>query len=326
MTTLTFLGLAAGVAILTVGAELLVRGASRLAAVAGISPLIIGLTVVAYGTSAPEAAVSLKSAFAGQSDIALGNVVGSNVFNVLFILGVCALILPLRVDSQLVRLDVPIMIGASVLVFLMGLDGQIGRVDASLLLAGVVAYTVLLLRKSRREHTAVQEEFSREYPPVRMHGPGMLAWNGLLLAVGLALLVGGARLFVDNAVTVAEALGVSQLIIGLTIVAAGTSLPEVATSIVAAFRGERDIAIGNVVGSNIFNLLFVLGSTALALPVPLGAEAMRVSIPVMIGAALICLPIFFTDYLIKRWEGALFVLLYVTYTLYLILSASGTFG
>ena len=159
-----------------------------------------------------------------------------------------------------------------------------------------------------------------------MHGPGMLAWNGLLLAVGLALLVGGARLFVDNAVTVAEALGVSQLIIGLTIVAAGTSLPEVATSIVAAFRGERDIAIGNVVGSNIFNLLFVLGSTALALPVPLGAEAMRVSIPVMIGAALICLPIFFTDYLIKRWEGALFVLLYVTYTLYLILSASGTFG
>lgn len=321
---MVFVTLIFGLTILTIGAEFLVRGASRLAALAGVSSLVIGLTVVAYGTSAPELAVSLKSAIHGQSDIALGNVVGSNIFNVLFILGLCALILPLKVDSQLVRLDVPIMIGVSLLLMVLALDGSLGFLDGALLFGGVVSYTVFAIIKSRRETKAVKEEFDQEFAPPADHSAKTVLWNLGLLVVGLVLLVYGARLFVDAAITVAEALGVSQLVIGLTIVAAGTSLPEVATSVVATIRGERDIAIGNVVGSNIFNILSVLGCASMASPVNIAPAALAVDIPVMIGVALICLPIFFTGLLIRRWEGLVFFGLYVLYTAYLIMSANGS--
>lgn len=302
----------------------MVRGASRLAAAFGISPLVIGLTVVAFGTSSPELAVSVQSAFAGQADIALGNVVGSNIFNVLFILGVSAVIIPLVVAQQLVRLDVPLMIGMSVLIYLLGLDGRIGRLEGALLFAAIIAYTMFLIRQSRKEGKEVQEEYSQEFGDGRARGAAQYLLNLVLVVAGLALLVLGARWLVDSAVSLARLLGLSELIIGLTIIAAGTSMPEVATSIVAAARGERDIAVGNVVGSNIFNLLAVLGLTSLIAPngVSVPAPALAFDIPVMIAVAVACLPIFFTGFRIARWEGALFLAYYAAYVLYLILDAT----
>jgi len=314
-----------GLITLVAGAEFLVRGASRLAAALGISPLIIGLTIVAFGTSSPELAVSVQSALGGQADVAIGNVVGSNIFNVLFILGASALITPLIVAQQLVRFDVPLMIGVSIVVWLFALNGYVERWEGALLFAGIVAYTVFLGMQSRRErNAAVIAEYETEY---RLKRP--FSWlQGLLdtgmAGGGLALLVVGARWFVDGAVGAAEAFGVSELVIGLTIVAAGTSLPEVATSIVAALRGERDIAVGNVVGSNIFNILAVLGLTALVAPgsgVPVSTNALWLDMPFMIVVAIACLPIFFTGYLIARWEGILFLGYYGIYTVFLILNS-----
>jgi cation:H+ antiporter len=316
--------LGTGLVILVFGAELLVRGAARLAAGLGIPALVIGLTVVAFGTSAPELAVSIKSAFAGQADIALGNVVGSNIFNVLFILGLAALITPLVVSQQLVRLDVPLMIAVSVLVLLLGLDGHLGRLDGALLFGGLIGYTLFLVRQSRRESAAVQAEYAQEYgTPGRLTRAQWLVNLALVLA-GLALLVAGSRWLVDGAVAIARQFGVSELIIGLTIVAAGTSLPEVATSVVASLRGERDIAVGNVVGSNLFNLMSVLGLTSLIAPhgISVPAAALQFDIPVMIAVALACLPVFFTGHLIARWEGALFLGYYLAYMLYLILTVT----
>jgi cation:H+ antiporter len=325
MSPTTLLLFVAGGALLIAGAELLVRGASRLARAAGIAPLVVGLTVVAFGTSAPELAVTVGSAYAGEADVALGNVVGSNIFNVLFILGVSALITPLVVARQLVRLDVPIMIGASALALLLALDGSLGRGDGLVLLAGIVAYTGFLLWQVRREPgeegdggTAGGEAGDGSSP-----APS-LAKNGLFVLVGLGLLVLGARWFVRAAVATATALGVSELVVGLTVVAAGTSLPEVATSVLAAVRGERDIAVGNVVGSNVFNLFAVLGLGSLVAPgglhVPTGA--LTFDLPVMGAVAVATLPIFFTGLTIARWEGAVFLGYYVAYTVYLVLQAT----
>jgi cation:H+ antiporter len=314
-----------GLVILVLGAELLVRGASKLALSFGISPLVVGLTVVAFGTSSPELAVSVGSALSGQADIALGNVVGSNIFNVMFILGVSALIGALVVAQQLIRLDVPLMIGVSVLLLQLGLDGRVGRLDGLLLFAGIVAYTVFAIRQSRKESGPVQAEYDHEFGQGRRMGAREVLRNVALVIAGLALLVLGARWLVDGAVSIARTLGLSELIIGLTIIAAGTSLPEVATSIIASIRGERDIAVGNVVGSNIFNILAVLGLTALVAPdgVAVQQAALRFDIPFMIAVAVACLPIFFTGYRIARWEGALFLAYYIAYTLYLILDATG---
>ena len=319
MEPLTVLLFVAGLGLLVLGAEWLVRGASRLAAALGISPLVIGLTVVAYGTSAPEMAVSVKSAWAGQPDLALGNVVGSNIFNVLFILGASALIAPLVVSSQLIRLDVPIMIGLSFLTLVLAGDGSIGRLDGALLFAGAIAYTVFQIRQSRRESAAARAP--QEEDPGAKRSPA--AVNLAFVGAGLLLLVLGSRWLVAGAVAFAHALGVSELVVGLTVVAAGTSLPEVATSILAALRGERDIAVGNVVGSNIFNLLAVLGLSALVSPggLPAPAALLRFDLPVMVAVAVACLPIFASGAVIARWEGALFLSYYVAYTAYVVLAA-----
>ncbi len=320
-----YLLLAAGLALLVVGAEALVRGASRLAAAFGIAPLVIGLTVVAYGTSAPEMAVSIMSAYKGEADLAFGNVVGSNIFNVLLILGASALVVPLVVAQQLVRLDVPLMIALSFLVAILGWDGSIGRIDGLLLAAGAVAYTVFLIRQSRREKNAtIEAEYDEAFGDHEK--PTMLRHvaNVAFIAAGLALLILGSRFLVRGAVSIAESLGVSELVIGLTIVAAGTSLPEVATSLIAAFRGERDIAVGNVVGSNIFNILLVLGVAGSVSPsgIPVAAAALRFDLPVMIAVAVACLPVFFTGHVISRWEGAVFLGYYAAYTAYLVLDAT----
>jgi len=313
-----------GLVLLVVGAEALVRGASRLAGSVGISPLVIGLTVVAFGTSAPELAVSVSSAFTGNADVGIGNVVGSNIFNVLLILGLAAVVAPLIVQQQLVRFDVPVMIGVSVLLLLLSLDGNIGRLDGVLLFGGILAYIAWAIITSRRETRAVQEEYAQEFGEVDRTAASLAYDIGRVLA-GLGMLVLGADWFVDGAVYAAEALGISSLVIGLTIVAAGTSMPELATSVVASIRGERDIAVGNVVGSNLFNILAVLGLSSLVAPngVDVADQALRVDIPIMVGVAVACLPVFFAGYIITRWNGALFVGLYVAYLAYLYLAATG---
>jgi cation:H+ antiporter len=314
-----------GLGLLIVGAEALVRGASRVAAAAGISPLVIGLTIVAFGTSSPEMAVSVSSAFAGEADIAVGNVVGSNIFNVLFILGVSALIAPLVVSQQLVRLDVPLMIAVSVLAIVFALDGVINRLEGVILFAGIIAYTVFLIVQSRRERNKkVEAEYAQEYSE-KPRTTGQFLLNVTLIVVGLGMLVVGSRWLVDGAVAMARVLGVDEVIIGLTIIAAGTSLPEVATSILASIRGERDIAVGNVVGSNIFNILSVMGLSATVAPagLPVDPGLLRFDMPIMLAIAIACLPIFFTGYTIARWEGLVFLGFYVAYTLYLILNESG---
>ncbi|MGE3274773.1 MAG: calcium/sodium antiporter [Vicinamibacterales bacterium] len=307
-----------GLVLLAGGGELLVRGASRLARRWGVSPLVIGLTVVAFGTSAPELAVSVRAALTGGSDLALGNVVGSNILNVLLILGVSALITPLVVHQRIVRIDVPLMIGASIVVALLGLDGQLGRLDGLFLGGAVIAYTTWAIVASRREPAEGDAEAGQ--------APGNGAWWPPALQVlgGLVLLVLGARWLVAGAVELARWAGVGELVIGLTVVAAGTSLPEIAASIVAAVRGERDIAVGNVVGSNLFNLLAVLGATSLLAPagVDVAPSALRFDVPVMIAVAVACLPVFMHGGGIARWEGALFLAYYGAYVAYLVLDAS----
>ncbi|HEX2191498.1 MAG TPA: calcium/sodium antiporter [Longimicrobiaceae bacterium] len=322
MTPLTIVLFVLGIGILIAGAELLVRGASRLAAAVGISPLVVGLTVVAFGTSSPELAVSVQSSLSGQAGLAVGNVVGSNICNVLLILGISAAVTPLVVAQQLIRLDVPLMIAASVAVLLMALDGTVGRLDGLLLFGGVLAYTTFLVRQSRRETAAVRAEYEEEFGPAAVGPPSVLR-DSALIAGGLALLVLGSRWLVNGAVELATALGVSELVIGLTVVAVGTSLPEVATSVMASIRGERDIAVGNVVGSNLFNLLAVLGLTGVVAPDGIAVEpsALRFDIPVMIAVAVACLPVF-AGQVMTRWEGLLFLTYYLAYTAYVVLAAT----
>ena len=315
----------AGLMLLVVGAEALVRGASKLAAILGISPLIIGLTVVAFGTSSPEMAVSIQSSFAGQPDIALGNVLGSNIFNVLFILGVSALASPLIVAQQLIRLDVPIMIGASLLLLLFALDGKINQSDGVILFIGILTYLGFLLYQGRKENQPdVQAEGASADTPASATATTWIVNLGLIV-VGLLLLVQGSRWLVESAIAIARSMGVSELVIGLTIVAAGTALPELATSVLASIKGERDIAVGNIVGSNIFNILAVLGLSAAISPtggVAVSDAALRFNIPVLIAVAIACLPIFFTGNLITRWEGFGFMAYYAVYATYLVLDST----
>lgn len=314
---MTWLMLAAGLVLLVFGADYLVKGAARLAGAFGIPSLVIGLTVVAFGTSAPELAVSVKAAWAGQAELAIANVVGSNIFNVLFILGVAAMIMPLVISKQLIRQDVPLMIVASVAVAWMVQDGRLSFIESATLFAGLIAYTVFLFVQGKRQTAAESGDEEVEAMLKEQHP----MWQNLLFVVGgLALLVLGARWLVGSAVELATAWGVSEAVIGLTIVAAGTSLPEVMTSIIATIKGERDIAVGNVVGSNIFNILGVLGLSGMISPVPLEAAGQLASldIPVMLAVAVLCLPLFFIGATLTRFEGLLFLVAYVGYTWLLI--------
>lgn len=315
------LQLLAGLAFLIFGAELLVRGASNLAAQLGIPSVIIGLTVVALGTSSPEFAVSVQAATSGNANIALGNVVGSNILNVLFILGLSAAIIPLAVSSQLIRVDVPIMIVATLVTYAMSANGSIGRIEGTLLLLGLLLYVGLLIHFARKAGIPTPTPLESGGNIVRYSWPRNIAF----VVSGLALLVLGSNLLVKSAVTIATHFGVSDLVIGLTIIAGGTSLPEVVTSIVASVRGERDIAVANVVGSNSFNLLGVLGLSAMLSPtgIEVNPSALQFDIPVMVAATIACLPIFMTGKTIERWEGMLFLTYYVAYTLYLVLDAQG---
>lgn len=313
---MTWLLLGLGLLLLVFGADLLVKGAARLADNFGVPALVVGLTVVAFGTSAPELAVSIKAAYSGQPELAIANAVGSNIFNVLFILGIAALVSPLVISRQLIRQDVPLMVGVSLLATLMALNGNINRMEALVLFSGLIAYTTFLFYQGRKQGVDTADE-----EVATMLAAKVPTWQNLLLVVGgLALLVIGARWLVQSAVEIATMFGVSEAVIGLTIIAAGTSLPEVVTSVVATVRGQRDIAVGNVVGSNVFNILCVLGLSGLVSPTPLlaGEQLAMLDMPVMLGVAILCVPFFFTGAILDRIEGGIFLLLYVAYLSYLI--------
>ncbi|MDZ4728468.1 MAG: calcium/sodium antiporter [Xanthomonadales bacterium] len=308
---------------LIVGAQILVKGASNLATSMGVSSLVVGLTIVAFGTSSPEIAVSVSAAMSGNSDIAVGNVVGSNIFNVLFILGISAIIAPLVVGVQLIRQEVPLMIGFSLLLILLSLDGLLGKFDSATLIILLIAYTTFLLIQSRRQNSAAVKSVADSNALSGSLPTNHWALQVCFIAIGLVLLVVGSGWLVDSASSFARAIGISDVVIALTIVAAGTSMPEVATSVVAALKGERDIAVGNVVGSNIFNILACLGISGLVaaggLPIP--PSILAFDFWVMLAVALACLPIFISGREIARWEGIVLLGYYIAYTSYLVLAA-----
>ncbi|WP_281924953.1 calcium/sodium antiporter [Pseudomonas moraviensis] len=317
MPLINVIELFSGLCLLIFGAELMVRAAVRLAERLHVRPLIIGLTIVALGSSAPQMTVSLQAALTHNPDIAVGSVVGSGIFNILVTLGLSALIIPLRVSRQLVRLDIPLMIGASLLVFILAWNKDLGRFDGILLLGALALYLGLLFRQSRhstRPHGAQPQETQQSW-----------LISVLMILAGLTLLVFAGRLLLGAAVAVATDLGLSERVIGLTVVAVGTSLPELATSLIAALRGQRDIAVGNVIGANLFNLLGVLGLTALLAPAPLSVSpnALDFDLPVMLGVAALCLPVFYSGYRVTRAEGLLLLGLYLVYGLHVVSFTTG---
>lgn len=318
---LQFIG---GLLALIGGAELLVKGSARMAGGFGIPSLLVGLTVVAIGTSSPEIAVSLKATLAGEADLTLGNIIGSNVANILLILGFAALVAPLEVKRRIVHLDAPILLGISLLVYLLAFDGYLDYLEGALLLVLQAGYLVFVIISARKERNgSASTEPGRPVKP--SYGSGPVFIDLLLAAAGLGLLVLGSGWLVDSATSVARMFGVSELIIGLTLVAFGTSLPELATSLLAGLRGETDLAVGNAVGSNIFNLLLVLGLTAFLAPgsIRVAPSALSFDLPVMIAVAAASLPVFFSGYRVARWEGILFVGYYIAYCTYLYLDAAG---
>ena len=317
MPLISVIELLSGLLLLIAGAELMVRAAVRLAARLHVRPLIIGLTIVALGSSAPQMAVSLQAVQAHTPDIAVSSVIGSSIFNILVTLGLSALIIPLRVSRQLVRLDIPLMIGASLLVFVLAWNEELGRFDGILLLGALALCLGLLLRQSRHSTRPHSDQ---------PHDPQAPWFTSLLMIVGgLGMLVFAGHLLLGAAVVVATDLGFSERVIGLTVVAVGTSLPELATSLIAALRGPRDIAVGNVIGANLFNLLGVLGFTALIAPTPLSVSpnALDFDLPVMLGVALLCLPVFYSGYRVTRAEGLLLLGLYLAYGLHVVSFTTG---
>ncbi len=311
--TLSLVFIAGGLLLLYLGAEGLIRGSVALALRLGLTPLVVGLTVVAFGTSSPELVVSLQAALSGNEAIAIGNVVGSNICNIALILGLSALIRPLKVHLQLLRMDVPLMIAASALLMLMLYDGGLGRPEGALLSVFLIGYTAFNVLNARRMQGAAPDVLAEAASP-----PGGPAWrHGVFLFGGLGVLAGGAHLLITGAVDLAQQLGLSDAVIGLTIVALGTSLPELATSVVAAARNEGDIAVGNVVGSNVFNVLFILGLSALVHPLHTGGVTMT-DLGIMTAFALLMLPLMRTGFRLVRWEGALLLVLYVGYVAYLL--------
>lgn len=304
-----------GLIILVAGAELLVRGSVGTALRFGLTPLLIGLTIVAFGTSAPELVVSIQAASNGSDDIALGNIIGSNISNIALILGIAALIQPLKVQTSIIRKDVPILLGTSLLLVFFLMDGVISQLEGIFFFTGVVAFTVASIRMAKME-TSV--EVKTEYEDVVPKKSLPLWLNVVMIVGGLGLLILGAKWLVDGAIEIASSIGMSQAVVGLTIVAVGTSLPELATSVMAALKKEGDIAIGNVVGSNIFNILCILGITAMILPVSQGGIT-TVDILLMLGLTLLLLPILRSGYIVSRIEGGVLLTIYLAYTAYLVL-------
>ena len=312
-----FLFIAVGLLLLYVGAEGLVRGSSALALRFGVTPLVVGLTVVAFGTSSPELVVSVRASLDNNGPLALGNVIGSNICNVALILGLSAMIRPMKVHLQVVRTEIPVMIGTSLVLLLFLFDGSIGRLKAFFLFAGIIFYTVFSILRARKERDKLQE---KELVPGGMSGLSHRLWLSIIfILVGLLMLVAGASSLVKGAIGVAQSLGVSQAVIGLTIVAIGTSLPELVTSIVASIKKEEDIAIGNVVGSNIFNILAILGAAGLVNPMESGALRFG-NLVVMVFVAILTLPLAKSGFVLNRIEGAVLFFICIGYMYLLIMN------
>lgn len=312
-----------GLVLLVVGAEMVVRGGMHVASRLGVSPLVIGLTVVALGTSSPELAVGINAALLGQGELAVGNIAGTNMVNILLILGLSALLKPLEIRVQTIRLDLPVIVIASLMLLLLAWDGNLSRTDGAILTLAGLAYTGALLHMARHESRAVEEIFAGELAakPDPTPVPEMLLSLGGL-ALGLAVIVGGSELLVGSAVSLARQWGVSEAFIGLTIVAIGTSSPELVTTIVSTMRNARDIAIGNLLGSSAYNILIILGITCLVPDggIAVGRVLIAVDITLMTAVALLCIPVFISGSKISRLEGGLFVLAYGVYLTYLIVA------
>ena len=307
--TLAILSLLGGLVLLAFGADGLVRGSSSMALRMGVTPLVVGLTIVAFGTGSPEMIVSLQAALSGNSDLALGNIVGSNICNVALILGVAALARPLQVRSALLLREVPIMVAVTLLMVALLNDGEIGRLDGLVLTLGALVYTAWAYISARRERNAeVAAEFAQEMPKPQP----TWARAALLVAAGFVGLLLGANILVYGAVVIAQALGMSQVVIGLTVIAIGTSLPELATSVVAAMRNDSDVAFGNVLGSNILNILLILGVVAMIQPIS-GAGLRPLDRGALAASAILLLPLMWRGRILNRWEGAILLAGYVAY-------------
>jgi cation:H+ antiporter len=302
----------AGLLALYLGADWLVRGASSLARSVGVSPLVVGLTVVAFGTSAPELVVSVIAALQDRADVAVGNVIGSNIVNIALILGLCAVVHPLKVDARLLVREIPVMVISALLFWALALSGSIGRREGLVLIAGLVGYLLFMAGVARQEQQPAAADGSR--PAAARRGR-----DALLILAGLVGLGAGAQLLVESATAMARSLGLSELVIGLTIIALGTSLPELATSLLAALRREADIAVGNIVGSNIFNILSIAGIAAVVQPLPVSAEVLRLDLPIMVAVTLIIVPFVGSRLRLERWEGALLVLGYLAFTVFVLM-------
>jgi cation:H+ antiporter len=312
-----------GLATMVVGAELLTRAGMRLAGLVGVPPIIIGLTIVAVGTSTPELAVGIDAALVGSGSLAVGNIAGTNTFNILFILGISAILAPLVLELRAIRFDLPVMTAAAGALMLMTMDGLLSRAEGTILVAGAVLYTLGIIRHARRESRAVKAEFAGEYPrPVAGHPMRAVASSLAALSLGMAVVVIGAHWLVDGAVDLARTLGVSEAFIGLTVVAIGTSSPELVTTVVSTLRQQRDIAVGNLIGSSTYNILFILGVTALVPTDGIAVESalVRIDIPIMGLVALACIPVFVSGRRIERWEGGLFAGAYLAYLVYLLVA------
>lgn len=312
-----------GLVVLLVGAELVTRGGSRFAARLGVPPLVVGLTIVAVGTSAPELAVGIDAVLHGNGGLAVGNIAGTNVVNILLILGLSALLLPLRLRLQTLRVDLPAMMIAALAMLAMSLDGRFTRPEGALLVAGGVLYTLLVLRSVRRETRTMRRRSADGHGRDGGRGSLFVAFTALVAGIGVIVL--GADWFVDGTVALARMWGVSDSFIGLTVVAIGTSAPEFVTTIVSTLRGQRDIAVGNLMGSSVYNIFVILGLTCLvpAAGIPVSPELVRVDIPVMVAVALLCAPVFYSNSRVSRLEGGLYVATYVGYLGYLLATRTG---
>lgn len=309
----------AGLVIIVVGGEMLLRGASRLAVMLGIRPIVIGLTVVSIGTSTPELAVGITAAIEGKGPLAVGNIAGTNIVNILLILGLSALIVPLPIRSLTVRIDVPVMITSALTLVVMAWDGVLSRVEGLVLLLAAIAYTATVVQLSRLESAAMRREFAEEYGASALK-PGRGAWHALLLLAGMAVTVLGAQLLVSGAADIARDWGVPEAVIGLTIVAIGTSAPELVTTLMSTLKNDRDVAIGNLIGSSIYNILVILGLTCVVAPggLDVSDDILRFDLPLAAAVALLCLPVFRSDRLVSRREGAAFVAAYLAYLAWLL--------
>ena len=313
-----------GLSLLVLGAELVVRSASRVATMLGITPMVIGLTIVSVGTSAPELAIGIVSGLQGKGGLAVGNIAGTNILNLLFILGLTAVVQPLPLDRQIFRLELPTIVLTAGLFTVLAWDGVLSLLDGLIMLAGGVLYTGTLLRFARLASQRAKQEYRAEFGPETI--PEIQPkWRlkvlyGVLLVAGIALTVGGAELLVRGAAGIARALGVSDTIIGLTIVAIGTSAPELVTTIVGTIKGERDVAVGNLLGSSIYNILIILSVPCIIAPggLPVDRQLLLFDIPLMSAVAVGAIPVFFTGRRVGRAEGGLGVAIYLTYLMWLV--------